>query len=168
MKEDLENAFLSTLEQSQEKIFRVCVSYTKNTQDAKDLFQEVLVNIWKALPNFKGDALLSTYIYRITINVCLRFQKNLIKGRSRFISANNITIEHVESTADDAQNEKKLMLLRSCVRGLNDVDKAVITLFLEELSYREISLITGLKENTVAVRIKRIKKKLLDCIKEKL
>jgi len=61
-----------------------------------------------------------------------------------------------------------LEFLRACVRNLNEVDKAVTSLFLEELSYKEISKITGLKENTVAVRVKRIKKKLLNCINEKI
>ncbi|MGW9686455.1 RNA polymerase sigma factor [Flagellimonas sp. 2504JD1-5] len=168
MKEDLESVFLNALEGSKEKIFRICVSYTKDTEEAKDLFQEVLVNIWKSLPNFKGNSALSTWIYRITINVSLRHKANLIKNNIRFPHLDAITIERVESYSEENQNEKQLHWLRDCVRKLNEVDKAIISLFLEELPYKEISKITGLKENTVAVRVKRIKEKLLNCLNEKL
>nr|WP_299068577.1 RNA polymerase sigma factor [uncultured Allomuricauda sp.] len=168
MDKDLENTYLNMLDSLQERIFRICISYAKDTEDAKDLFQEVLVNIWKSLPNFKGDSSLSTWVYRITINVSLRFKTNLIKDRIKFSHANSIEIERVETREEERPDEEKLLLLRACVRSLNEVDKAITTLFLEELSYREISTITGLKENTVAVRIKRIKKKLLNCINEKL
>lgn len=168
MEEDLESVFLNALEHSQEKIFRICVSYTKDTEEAKDLFQEILVNIWKSLPNFKGDSSLSTWIYRITINVSLRYKTNLIKNRFRFARTKSIVVERVESQVEESPNDQKLILLRACVRDLNEVDKAVIALYLEELPYKEISQITGLKENTVAVRVKRIKEKLLNCINEKL
>ncbi len=165
---DLEHTFLAMLDSMYEKIFRICISCTKNNEDAKDLFQEVLVNIWKSLPSFRGDAALSTWVYRITINVGLRYKNNLMKRRARISHANSIEIERIGSENVENPNQKRLALLRTCVRNLNDVDKAVTTLFLEELSYREISEITGLKENTVAVRIKRIKKKLLNCINERL
>jgi len=83
-------------------------------------------------------------------------------------SMRSIEIEKLTVQEEERQDEKKLQTLRACIRELNEVDKAVTSLFLEELSYREISEITGLKENTVAARIKRIKKKLLNCINEKL
>ncbi|MEX0315428.1 MAG: RNA polymerase sigma factor [Allomuricauda sp.] len=168
MDKNLENTFLELLQHSKEKIFRICVSYTKDTDEAKDLFQEVLVNIWKSLPNFKGDSALTTWVYRITLNVSLRYKTKLLKEKSKLSRATSVTIEPVDHPSQEDSNEKKLALLRACVRGLNEVDKAVVTLYLEELSYKEISKITGLKENTVAVRIKRIKNKLLNCINEKL
>ena len=65
---------------------------------------------------------------------------------------------------EDGKEESELIVLRNCIKKLNEADKAVITLYLEELSYKEISSITGLIENTIAVKIKRIKRKLLNCI----
>jgi len=168
MTKDLESTFLTLLDSMHEKLFRICISYTKNTDDAKDLFQEVLVNIWKSLPKFRGHAQLSTWVYRITINVSLRYKTKLVKNRVRFSEFRSIEIEKLTVQEEERQDEKKLQTLRACIRELNEVDKAVTSLFLEELSYREISEITGLKENTVAARIKRIKKKLLNCINEKL
>ena len=167
MDQDLEGTFLNMLDVLHPKIFRICISYTKNSEEAKDLFQEVLINIWKALPNFKNRSSLSTWVYRITINVSLRYRTNLMKGKAKYKYLGSIEIEHIPAVVQDNSNEK-LEFLRACVRNLNEVDKALITLFLEELTYREIAEIMGLKENTVAVKIKRIKTKLLNCIKDKL
>lgn len=168
MNKDLERTFLNALDESQEKLLRVCYSYANNTEEAKDLFQEVLINIWKALPNFNGDSSLSTWMYRITLNVGLRHRSNLLKDKKRISQIGSITIEQIEGHQEERGSRHKLDLLRQCVRNLNEIDKAVITLYLEDLPYKEIGTILGLKENTVAVRVKRIKTKLLNCLNEKL
>lgn len=168
MDQNLKGTFLDMLDVLHPKIFRICISYTKDTEEAKDLFQEVLINIWKSLPSFNSHSSLSTWVYRITINVGLRYKANLIKSRAKYNQLDSIEIERIPAIDQDNSDEEKLALLRACVRYLDEVDKAIITLFLEELPYREISEITGLRENTVAVRIKRIKTKLLNCINEKL
>ena len=168
MDKDLESIFLNALEQSQHTLFRICSSYAKNTDDAQDLFQEVLINIWKALPNFRNNADISTWMYRITLNVSLRHRTSLNRDKKRFSEFKGISIESIPQGGITDDEHQKLTFLRQCVRQLNDADKALITLYLEELPYKEISTVTGLKENTVAVKIKRIKKKLLNCITEKL
>ncbi|WP_420399894.1 RNA polymerase sigma factor [Flagellimonas sp.] len=168
MNKDLERTFLNALDESQEKLLRVCYSYANSTEEAKDLFQEVLVNIWKALPNFNGDSTLTTWMYRITLNVGLRYRSNLLRDKKRISEIKSVTIEQIEGHQEESRSRLKLDLLRQCVRHLNEIDKAVITLYLEELPYKEIGTILGLKENTVAVRVKRIKTKLLNCLNEKL
>lgn len=168
MDKDLETTFLKALEESQDKLFRVCTSYATDIDDAKDIFQEVLINIWKALPNFKGDSSLSTWMYRITLNVSLRYRANLIKDKKRISRMTSVVIEPIAPQNLENKNYIKLNLLRNCVRMLNDADKAIISLYLESLPYKEISAITGIKENTIAVKVKRIKERLLNCINEKL
>lgn len=168
MDKDLETAFLNALDASKDKLFRICSSYSNDADDAKDLFQEVLINIWKALPKFKGNADISTWMYRITLNVSLRHRANLSRDKKRFAEFKGISIESITQDGIFHNEHQKLIFLRLCVRQLNDVDKALITLYLEELPYNEISAITGLKANTVAVKIIRIKKRLLNCINEKL
>jgi RNA polymerase sigma-70 factor (ECF subfamily) len=79
----------------------------------------------------------------------------------------SISIAHIHEEETNDEEQERLLKLRSCIRNLNDADKAVITLYLEELPYSEISNITGLTENNIAVKIKRIKSKLLNCITEK-
>ncbi len=169
MGKDLENTFLNALEEHQHKLLRICSVYAKDENDTKDLFQEVLVNIWKSMPSFNGNSNMGTWMYRITLNVCLRLKTKEIKKQKKLLRMDSRAINiYKTEVMDDGQNEQREQLaqLRKCIRKLNEADKAVITLYLEELPYKEISNITGLTENNIAVKIKRIKKKLLNCINQ--
>ena len=164
MNKELEHLFLKVLEQNQQKLFRICSVYSKNSEDSKDLFQDVLINIWKSLPSFESKSTIETWVYRITLNTCLRFRSNDIKKRRRFVSMDSLNNVSALTQAEHSEQKEKLIHLRNCIAQLNKADKAVITLYLEKLPYKEISNITGLTENNIAVKIKRIKKKLLNCI----
>jgi RNA polymerase sigma-70 factor (ECF subfamily) len=168
MDQNLESTFLAALEQNQQKLLRVCSVYAEDADDKKDLFQEALINIWQSMPSFEEKSSLSTWMFRVTLNVCLRLQTKQAKKRDRFRKLDSLTIELISEEETNQEEQERLIRLRSCIKKLNDADKAVITLYLEELSYKEISDITGLTENNVAVKIKRIKLKLLTCINEKL
>ena len=166
MDQQLENVFLKALEQNQQKLLRVCSVYAEDADDKKDLFQEALINIWQSMASFEEKSSLSTWMFRITLNVCLRLQMKQARKRDRFRKIDSITIENISNEEASVEDHERLTKLRSCIKKLNDADKAVTTLYLEELSYKEISEITGLSENNVAVKIKRIKMKLLTCINE--
>ena len=168
MDRQLENTFLRALEENQQKLLRVCSVYAEDADDKKDLFQEALINIWQSMPSFEEKSSLSTWMFRITLNVCLRLQSKQEKNRNRFRKLDSITIENIRDEETNHEEQERVIKLRSCIKKLNDADKAVITLFLEELSYKEISDITGLTENNVAVKIKRIKMKLLACLNDGL
>jgi len=162
--EKQKSLFLSELKENQDKLYRLCSIYSDNNEDSKDLFQEVLVQIWKSMSSFKGNSSISTWMFRIALNVCLRFKSKYTKNQSRFIKLDSITIINITSELEDENNDEKLIALRKCVKKLNDGDKAIVSLYLEGLAYREISDILGLSENHIAVKIKRIKSKLLNCI----
>jgi RNA polymerase sigma factor (sigma-70 family) len=166
MNQQLESAFLIALEQNQQKLLRICSVYAEDADDKKDLFQEALINIWQAMPSFEEKSSLSTWMYRVTLNVCLRLQTKQAQKKDRFRKLDSITIESLSEEEVNHEEQERLIKLRNCIKKLNDADKAVITLYLEELSYREISEITGLTENNVAVKIKRVKMKLLNCIND--
>jgi RNA polymerase sigma factor (sigma-70 family) len=166
--QQLENAFLTALEENQQKLIRVCSVYAFDDEDKKDLFQEVVINVWQSMSSFEGKSSISTWMFRIALNVCLRLQVKQEKRKSRFRKLDGIEIESVSEVEINHEEQERLTKLRECIKKLNDADKAVITLFLEELSYKEISSVTGLTENNVAVRIKRIKEKLLNCINDGL
>lgn len=169
MAKHLENIFLIALEEHQHKLLRICSVYAKDDDDTKDLFQEVLVNIWKSMPSFKENSTIGTWMYRITLNVCLRLKTKEIRKQKKLLRLDSRAINiYKTDTSDDGQNiqREQLVQLRNCIKKLNEADKAVITLYLEELPYKEISSITGLTENNIAVKIKRIKKKLLNCINQ--
>ena len=156
--------FLSALKENQDKLYRICSIYSDSNEDSKDLFQEVLVNIWKSMNSFKGNSSIDTWMFRIALNVSLRFKSKYTKNQNRFIRLDSMTISNIGSEVEDENSDEKLIALRKCVKKLNDGDKAIVALYLEGLAYREISDILGLSENHIAVKIKRIKSKLFNCI----
>ncbi|GAB5551111.1 MAG: RNA polymerase sigma factor [Saprospiraceae bacterium] len=165
---DLENIFLEGIEQNKQKLLRICSAYANDEEEKKDLFQEVLVNIWKSMHSFKGKSAISTWMYRVTLNVCINVQTKLSKKKKQFISMDSVTLARYEKQTSGVEEESPLLqYLRSCIKAMNESDRAVIALYLEELPYKEISEVTGLTENNVAVKIKRMKTKLLNCINEK-
>lgn len=168
MDKELEDLFLNVLKQNQQKLFRICSVYSKNSENSKDLLQEVFINIWKSLPSFQSKSSVETWVYRITLNTCLRFRSNHIKKRERFVSFKHQNIVSIETHDEDSEQKEKLVQLRKCIGQLNKGDKAIITLYLEKLPYKDIADVTGLSENHIAVKIKRIKKKLLNCINKTL
>jgi RNA polymerase sigma-70 factor (ECF subfamily) len=164
MDQQLERTFLLGLEENQEKLLRVCSVYAKDAETKEDLFQEVLINIWQAMPSFKGNSSLSTWMFRITLNVCLRLRTKQEQNRARFQSMDNVAIAKIEYEQGEEEDLDRLSQLTKCVKKLNDLDKAIVSLYLEQLPYKEMSEITGLQENTIATRVKRIKVKLLKCM----
>jgi RNA polymerase sigma factor (sigma-70 family) len=159
-----EAAFLDALERSKNKLFRICKSYSSSSEEAADLFQEMLFNAWKSLPSFKGESALDTWMYRITLNTCLRLKQKLDKKNKLQIRLSGVSLanlsEHETAREDEAQYQK----LRTCIDKLEGTDKSIILLYLEDLSYKEIGNVLGISENHVAVKMKRIKNKLLTCI----
>ena len=166
MRKEVETMFLDALEQNREKLFRICSIYSEDDEDAKDLFQEVLVHVWRSMATFKGNSVIGTWIFRIALNVCLRFKSKHTKNQRRLIRLDSITISNYKSEENDEEQNQKLKALRNCIKKLNEGDKVIVSLYLEGLAYKEISSIIGTSENYIAVKIKRIKSKLLNCINE--
>ena len=164
MNKELENVFLTALEKDQQKLLRICSVYANDAEDTKDLFQEVLIHLWQSMSSFKAKSSIGTWMYRITLNVCLRFRSNNIKKQGRFIIKDAVFMTNIKAQTENHAENEKLTSLRNCIKTLNEADKAIIALYLEELPYKEISNITGLSENNIAVKLKRIKSKLLNCI----
>lgn len=158
--------FTEAFQENKDKIFRICRSYCDNKEDAEDLFQEVLINIWKSLPSFKEQSSINTWIYRITVNLCLRTRHFSSNKKKIVIHVDGVELENTEEEITEDKNEE-FKKLEACVEKLDGINKSIVLLYLEDLSYKKISEITGLSENHVAVKIKRIKNKLLQCLKNK-
>jgi len=145
-------------------IFKTCLGYTNNVEDANDLTQEVLIRIWKGIKNFREDSSLKTWIYRITVNTCLMFHR---RKKIKLFSFNEIE----EPIHNDIQNhnekEEDLKLLNTMILKLKEKDRLIIILYLEDLSYEEISDVIGISVNYVGVKINRIKKELTNQIKKR-
>lgn len=144
-------------------IIKICRAYTDSQEDFEDYYQEVCLQIWKSRDNFKDQSDWSTWIYRLTLNVCLTLLKKTKKTKEYF-SIDRQPVDLAEEKSGDFSDES-LTQLYAAMRQLSEIDRAVILLYLEEKSYKEISEIIGTNANNVGVRIKRIKerlKKLLD------
>lgn len=155
--------FMRLLEDNKARILRLCRAYTSSREDREDLFQEITVQIWKALPGFRGEAQVSTWLYRIALNAALRFAEKQRRPKLALMERLSWFEETTPHPADDTTRERTEQLQR-CIQGLAEHDRAVIVLYLEECSYKEISRITGLSETNVGVKIKRIKEKLFYCM----
>lgn len=160
------DVFQSLLEDNKLQILRICSAYSQNEDDKKDLFQEVVINIWKSLSSFEGKASVSTWIYRVTLNTCMRARLKIDRHNTNYLKLKSI---HIETIKDDEGEEQKtkherLTQLYRCIGALKETEKNIVLLFLEDLPYKEIASITGVTENHIAVHMKRIKEKLLTCL----
>ncbi|MCU0424850.1 MAG: sigma-70 family RNA polymerase sigma factor [Candidatus Kapabacteria bacterium] len=157
-----EAEFVRLLEENKARIMRLCKAYTTSREDREDLFQEIAVQLWKALPGYRGEAQVSTWMYRIALNVSLRFS---YETKRRKPSAERISwIEETTPHPHDDATRERIEQLQRCITSLPEVERSVMILYLEECSYKEISAITGLTETNVGVKISRIKEKLLGCM----
>jgi len=165
MEKDIETIFLNTVESNKDRIFRICRFYTADNEDPKDLFQDVLLNLWKSLPSFKNQSNIDTWVYRITINICLRAKQFSDKKQKHFVKLESINIQNLEDTIAPNENEKLFIKLSESIKRLEGIEKSIILLHLEGVSYKEIAQVFGLTENHIAVKIKRTRSKLLTLMK---
>jgi RNA polymerase sigma-70 factor (ECF subfamily) len=156
----MEKEFLALIHDHQNIIYKICRLYRDNKEDQEDLFQEIVYQLWKSYPGFKRESKVSSWMYRIALNTAIAIYRK-----------SNISIDyyrefpehlHLSDEKDISQNEERLFL---ALRQLNDSEKAVISLYLEDFNYAEIAAITGLSESNVGVRLNRIKNKLKQILK---
>ncbi len=164
MKEEKFNKIIS---ENSERIQRICRYYNSNTTDQQDMYQEILTNIWKSLDNFRGDSTISTWIYRIAVNVSISYTTKSIKQSKLYINADTENLNGIiaDDNFDDVlKKEQQFEDLQNTINTLSVIDKAMISLMLEGLSMKEISNVIGITEPNVKVKIHRIK----TLLKEKL
>lgn len=131
--------------------------YTDNTADRQDLFQEIVIQLWKAYPKYQGRSKFSTWLYRVAINTAitgLRRQKDFIT----YYEPASLPAHHAED--DDPVEEAQVRWLYEAVRRLDEIDRAVVMLYLEDRSYVEMEEILGIGSGALRVRMSRIKDKL--------
>ena len=152
--------FKQIVEENKGRIKGICSYYSPIAEDRKDLYQEILVNIWKSLDKFRGEAAISTWIYRIAVNTSLSFAgkayKNLNLRIDQSPQSMNLLLDD-EELEQKLKTEQRLEELETQLNLLSVIDKALISLVLEGLSIREIADIIGLTEPNVKVKIHRIK-----------
>lgn len=156
----MHKAFLKIVEENQGIIYKVCKMYRDSKEDEEDLFQEIVLQLWKAYPKFREESKVSTWMYRIALNTAIvTFRKNKIEIEFKETIPNDY---HSNYTESQSENEERLF---EAIRILSKANRALIALYLEDYSYKEIAEITGITENYVGVKISRIKEKLKNILK---
>ena len=158
MNKDLEHKFVTELQDNQNIVHKVCTLYTNDRDSHNALFQEITIQLWKAYPKFRGEAKFSTWMYRVALNTAI----TLYRKRKRRIDTADYEsiIFKIKAEVYDETEELQLKLMYKAVKQLNDVDKALVFLYLEDKNYAEISETLGITEVNARVKMNRIKTKL--------
>jgi RNA polymerase sigma-70 factor (ECF subfamily) len=154
----LEKEFLHIITENQGIIHKVCSIYCDAEEDRRDLFQEILVQLWKSFPSFRRESKVTTWMYRVALNTAITsFKKDKRQPDHSGIAYENLQLpeELYDSATDD-----QIKMLNQAVAQLTGIEKSIILLFLEDKKYEEIADITGITQNYVRVKMNRIKKKL--------
>jgi RNA polymerase sigma-70 factor (ECF subfamily) len=154
----LEKEFLQIITENQGIIHKVCSIYCDSEEDRRDLFQEILVQLWKSFSSFRNESKFSTWMYRVALNTAI----TSFKKDKRQPDKSGIPFENLQLAVEmyDTTTEDQIKLLNKAVSQLTGIEKSIILLFLEDKKYEEIAEITGITQNYVRVKMNRIKKKL--------
>ena len=151
-----EEAFTQLIKENEGIIFKISRVYCDTRENQKDLYQDIVFQLWKGFDSFRGDAKASTWMYRVALNTAFTFlRKEKRKGTS--VTIDNLYLKY---EPDDPILEERLAQMYAQIRQLSDVNKGIILLLLEGKKYEEIATITGFSRSKVATRISRIKEQL--------
>ena len=156
-KQETEKQFEKHITENEMLIYKVCRIYAYTDADRQDLFQDIVTELWKAFPKFKGDARFSTWLYRVAINTAvsgLRKQKNFITSFEPATLPLNI------SDSVSGKEEERFQQMHHAIEQLNQVEKAIVMLYLEDKPYDEMEEILGINQGNLRVKMSRIKDKL--------
>lgn len=143
-------------------LHKLCRVYTNNGAEYEELFQEMLIQIWRALPRFRGDAQLSTWLYRICINTALGFRTRGQNTRKKYVPLDESLPAAFSFNGADEERDEQVKKLYRAVRELKPIDRAIVSLYLDEKSYDETAQILGITKTNVATRLMRLKKQLME------
>ncbi|MDL2213154.1 sigma-70 family RNA polymerase sigma factor [Bacteroides sp. OttesenSCG-928-D19] len=156
MSGNIEREFLSVIREYERVIYKVCYLYATKNAPLNDLYQEVVLNVWKAFTKFRGESKISTWIYRIALNTCITF----LRKEKNIPEIVMLSTEENRISEEEDELQQMLRELYALINQLGQLDKSIILLYLEEKSYEEIAEITGLTVTNVATKLSRIKEKL--------
>lgn len=150
--------FQTLLEQHKGILFKVARTYCPNADDRQDLIQEMMIQIWQSIDKYNDQFKISTWLYRISLNTAISFYRKNTKRQTKTIPLNEYISENKE--IENSEKEQQLSLLEHFISELNDLDKALMLLYLEDKSHAEIADIMGISQSNVGTKIGRIKTKL--------
>lgn len=153
---DTQQEFLTLVEQHRGILVKICSLYARLPEEREDLFQEIIIQLWKAWPSFKGLSKFSTWMYRIALNTSI---SGLRKKKADLVYMDHLQLP--DAVHEDEQHRKEqLNSLYKAIRQLPEIDRAVVMLYLEDNSYEDMEEILGISQGTLRVKMARVKEKL--------
>ncbi len=157
----MEDLFKRLYETEYSRVFRLCKGYFNGDEiHALDATQEVFIKIWENLPGYRNEAKITTWIYKIAVNVCLMQVRKASYRKERKVTS----LPEIPAETSTDEQEQKLKKMYACIRALDEVSRSIVLMMLDGVEYSEIADITGIKEDTLRVRIHRIKQSLTKCV----
>jgi RNA polymerase sigma-70 factor, ECF subfamily len=150
----MENKFTELLYENQGIVHKICNLYFNNRLEKEDYKQELIIQLWKAFPSFRNQSKFSTWMYRVCLNAAIDIIRKE-KIQPKFVKLESSEIHNLFETRDESSSKHER--LYRIINTLSDVDKAIISLYLDEFSYKEIAEIIGISEVNTGVKINRIK-----------
>ena len=152
---ELELKFAQIVKEHKGTIYTVCYMFSKDEAEVSDLFQDILVNLWKGFPKFRGESSAGTWIYRVSLNTCISAERK----KKRKAETIPLTMD-INLFEDSDEDTRQVRMLRERIGRLGPFDRAIVLLWLENLSYDEIGAIVGISAKNVSVRLVRIREQL--------
>lgn len=154
--ESKEKEFEALVKKHKTTIYTVCYMFSKDADEVADLFQDVLINLWKGFDHFRGESKVETWIWRVALNTCIS------ADRKKKRQGEKVPLEMAADIyTDDDEDSKQIRMLNARISKLGLVDRAIVLLWLENLSYDEIAAIVGISAKNVSVKLVRIKQQLM-------
>lgn len=154
---EVEKPFVTLINENQGLIHKVCMLYENDREARNDLFQEIVLQLWRSFPTFRGEAKITTWMYRIALNTAI----SGLRKRGRTIKTEDILERHFNfSDVSDETQEENFQKLQWAIRQLTEIERAMIMMALDEIPYEEIAETIGITQNNVRVRMNRIREKL--------
>ena len=157
--DNIKEQFLDILEKNIGIIIKLSRAYAKVSQDRDDLINDITLELWKSFKSFNGESKISTWIYRVAINTSMNYKRKR-RNDSLLVSFNDFKKEDVFPWLVEQDNSSELEVLYNCIDELNEINKAIVMLYLDGNSHDEISEIMGISKTNVGTRIGRIKEQL--------
>ena len=152
---DIELQFTKMVKEYRKTIYTVCYFFSKDTEEVNDLYQEILINLWKGFEKFRGESSLKTWIWRVSLNTC----NNLERKKKSSVQTIPLSID-IDLYNDDDVQSKQIQMLYDRINRLDVFDKAIILLWLENMNYQDIADVVGISLSNVTTRLFRIKEQL--------
>ena len=152
--DDDQKRFSAMVRQNKSTIFTVCYMFSKDQDEVNDLFQEVLIRLWQGFANYKGSSDVKTWIYRVALNTCISFDRKKQRHKKEQVYMGS------DLFSGDERDSRQAEILHNRITQLRPLDRAIVLLWLEDISYEEIGAIVGITAKNVSVRLYRIREQL--------